>query len=193
MALTPPGDRHGSGLYIASKGRCSVIVDTDGDDVADREVEVAEGWKAITHAIDALGVAVAKDGSVYFGIGCEDFTNAYLLDKTGKAHYDLKGDRGTIQRVSPDFQTRETVATGVRFPVALAFNRRGDLFATDQEGATWLSNGNPFDELLADPSVEGTADSPGIRNISTPSSTNLRCSTTARSTNRPAASPSMNR
>lgn len=148
MALTPPGDRHGTGLYIASKGRCSVIVDTDGDDVADREVVVAEGWKAITHAIDALGVAVAKDGSVYFGIGCEDFTNAYLLDKTGKAHYDLKGDRGTIQRVSPDFQTRETVATGVRFPVALAFNRRGDLFATDQEGATWLSNGNPFDELL---------------------------------------------
>ena len=151
MALTPPGDRHGSGLFVASKGKCSVLVDTDGDDMADREVVVAEGWKAIPHAVDALGVAVAKDGSVYFGIGSEDFTNAYLLDNAGKAHYDLKGERGTIQRILPDFQSREMVATGIRFPVALAFNRRGDLFATDQEGATWLPNGNPFDELLADP------------------------------------------
>jgi len=30
----------------------------------------------------------------------------------------------------------------------LAFNAAGDLFCTDQEGATWLPNGNPFDELL---------------------------------------------
>src|SRR5262249_31774710 len=32
--------------------------------------------------------------------------------------------------------------------VGLAFNREHDLFATDQEGATWLPNGNPLDELL---------------------------------------------
>jgi putative heme-binding domain-containing protein len=50
--------------------------------------------------------------------------------------------------VSPDFAKREIVATGVRFTVALGFNRKGDLFATDQEGATWLANGNPLDELL---------------------------------------------
>ena len=66
----------------------------------------------------------------------------------GKAHYDVKSERGTILRVSPDFKTREIVCTGIRFPVALAFNSKGDLFATDQEGATWLPNGNPFDELL---------------------------------------------
>ena len=30
----------------------------------------------------------------------------------------------------------------------MAFNTNGDLFCTDQEGATWLPNGNPFDELL---------------------------------------------
>jgi glucose/arabinose dehydrogenase len=59
-----------------------------------------------------------------------------------------KGERGTIQKVSPDFSRRETVCTGIRFPVALAFNAAGDLFCTDQEGATWLPNGNPLDELL---------------------------------------------
>ena len=98
--------------------------------------------------MDALGVALDKDGSVYFGLGTADYTNAYLIDKEGQAHYDLKSERGTILKVSPDFSKREIVCTGIRFPVGLAFNRDGDLFATDQEGATWLPNGNPFDELL---------------------------------------------
>ena len=57
-------------------------------------------------------------------------------------------ERGTIQRVSPDFSKRETICTGIRFAVGLPFNRQGDLFCTDQEGATWSPNGNPLDELL---------------------------------------------
>ncbi|PYK98561.1 MAG: hypothetical protein DME19_12065, partial [Verrucomicrobia bacterium] len=32
-------------------------------------------------------------------------------------------------------------------PFALAFNKAGDLFNTDQEGETWMPNGNPLDEL----------------------------------------------
>jgi gamma-glutamyltranspeptidase len=51
-------------------------------------------------------------------------------------------------RVSPDFKSRSIVATGIRFPVAIRLNSAGDLFCTDQEGATWLPNGNPLDELL---------------------------------------------
>jgi putative heme-binding domain-containing protein len=148
MALTPPGYPRGNGVFVASKGKVSLIVDVDGDERADREIVVAEGWKEIPQAVDALGVAVASDGSLYFGLGTADYTNAYLKDAQGKAHYDLKSERGTIVRVSPDFRSREIVATGIRFPVGLAFNREGDLFATDQEGATWLPNGNPFDELL---------------------------------------------
>ena len=73
----------------------------------------------------------------------------YQVDKqTGKSRYNINSARGTIQKLSPDWQRRETVATGVRFTVCLAFNAAGDLFCTDQEGATWLPNGNPFDELL---------------------------------------------
>src|SRR4029077_12639279 len=67
---------------------------------------------------------------------------------TCQSRYDLKSERGTILKVSSDFKSREIVCTGIRFPVALAINALGDLFCTDQEGATWLSNGNPFDELL---------------------------------------------
>lgn len=148
MALTPPKYPHGQGVFVPNKGKLSLIVDADGDDRADKEVVIARGWKEIAQAVDALGVALDKDGHIYFGLGTADFANAYLKTKDGKALYDIRSDRGTIQKLSPDFRKRQTVCTGIRFPVGLAFNRHGDLFATDQEGATWLPNGNPFDELL---------------------------------------------
>ena len=150
MALLPKNDPRGDGLFVASKAKLSLILDRDRDGVAEEELVVASGWKETFHGVDTLGVAMdPRDGSVYFSIGCENFANAYLIDPaTGRSNFDLAGERGTIQRVSPDLSTRETVATGVRFACALAFNRHGDLFATDQEGATWLPNGNPLDELL---------------------------------------------
>jgi len=148
MAVTPPGYAAGRGVFVASKGKVSLLLDADGDHRAEKEIVVATGWKPLPHQVDALGVAVDRDGSVYFGLGTTNFTNAYLTDGSGNAKYDLKDERGTILKVSPDFSKRQVVCTGIRFPVGLAFNRHGDLFATDQEGATWLPNGNPFDELL---------------------------------------------
>lgn len=143
MALTPPNYPHGEGVIVASKGKVSLILGNE------KEVIVADGWKEIAPNVDAIGVALdPKDGSVYFGRGTGDYANAYRVDKDGKAHYDLKGEYGTVIRVAPDFKSREVIATGVRFAIGLHFNRHGDLFASDQEGATWLPNGNPFDELL---------------------------------------------
>ncbi|MBL9124959.1 MAG: hypothetical protein JNG90_15085, partial [Planctomycetaceae bacterium] len=148
-ALSLPGDERGRGLYVAAKSRCVLILDSDGDHRADRELTVAEGWPPTSVSVDALGIDVdPQTGAVYFGLGCADYTNAYLVDSAGKSHYDIQSERGTILRVAPNFQSREVVATGIRFPVAIRFNRAGDLFCTDQEGATWLPNGNPFDELL---------------------------------------------
>ncbi|MDB6029339.1 MAG: hypothetical protein JWM68_5562 [Verrucomicrobiales bacterium] len=147
MALTPPNYPKGRGVFVPSKGKLSLIVDTNADDVADEEIIVAKGWNELPHGVDALGVAVDKDNSIYFGLGTVNFASAYLIEN-GKSHYDLKNEHGTIMKVAPDFSKREIVCTGIRFPVALAFNGSGDLFCTDQEGATWLPNGNPLDELL---------------------------------------------
>src|SRR5205814_9048975 len=120
MALTPPGYKYGDGLFVAAKGKCSLIVDTDKDGTADKEIVVAEGWKEIQHGVDALGMAVdPRDGSVYFGLGSANFTNPYLLGKEGTAGYSLKSERGTILRVSPNFNSREIVAPGIRFPVGI--------------------------------------------------------------------------
>jgi putative heme-binding domain-containing protein len=149
MDLTPPGYRHGDGVFVASKGKVSLIADTDHDGKADKETVIAEGWKELPHGVDALGVAFDKrDGSVYFGIGTTSFTGPYLVGRDGEAKYSLKDEHGAILRIAPDLKSREIVATGIRFPVAIRFAPNNDLFCSDQEGATWLPNGNPFDELL---------------------------------------------
>ena len=148
LLLTPPGYAKGNGVFVPNKGKVSLIVDTNGDDKADEEIIVAQGWKEIFTTVDALGIAMDKDGNIYFGLGVANFADAYQIDKEGKSVYDINSDNGTIQKVSADFSKRKTVCTGIRFPVAMAFNHEGDLFCTEQEGATWLPNGNPLDELL---------------------------------------------
>lgn len=153
MAVTPPGDPRGEGVFVVSVGRVVFIPDADGDGRGDREQVIAEGWPAPQVSAggvsDAMGAALAPDGSLFFGLGSADFTNAYLVDPAGNSRYDAGGERGTIQRISPDFSSRTTVCSGIRFPYGMACDASGQLFCTDQEGATWLPNGNPFDELHA--------------------------------------------
>jgi len=139
------------GLYIASQGRVIRLRDK-GDGTAELET-VTKDWvppnSAAGSNLDAIGIAVGRDGSIYFGLGCDAWNRAYRVNKeTGLSEYDLHSERGTVLKVSRDWKTREVVCTGMRFPVGMAFNAAGDLFTTDQEGATWLPNGNPFDELL---------------------------------------------
>jgi putative heme-binding domain-containing protein len=138
------------GLYIASRGRVLRLRDK-GDGTGEPET-IASGWVtpaiAAGSSLDAVGAAVDQSGNVYFGLGADAWSNPYRLDTNGHSSYNVYSVRGTIQKLSPDWKTRETICTGVRFTVSLAINAGGDLFATDQEGATWLANGNPFDELL---------------------------------------------
>jgi len=149
MDLTPVGYKHGNGVCVVSKARCVLILDTDGDDRADKEIEVAGGWKENFVQVDGVGVAFhPEDGSIYFGRGTFNFTDPLLFDKEGKPKYKLTDESGVVIRAAPDFKSRKVVATGIRFPIGMRFNRDGDLFVTDQEGATWVPNGNPFDELL---------------------------------------------
>ncbi|HCN28429.1 MAG TPA: heme-binding protein [Verrucomicrobiales bacterium] len=139
------------GLYIASRGR--IIHLRDRGDGTSELLTVTGGWLPPTAAagsnLDAIGLAVDRNGQIYFGLGVDAWNGAYRVDKdTGVSRYNPFSERGTIIRLSPDWKRRDIIATGLRFPVSLAFNAAGDLFCSDQEGATWLPNGNPFDELL---------------------------------------------
>jgi len=143
MVLAPEG------VYVSSHGKVSLLRDTDGDGKADREEIVANGWPPTDVAsggVDATAVTLDKQGNLYFGLIAADYSNPYRV-KDGVSHYDFGGKRGTIQKVSRDRKSMVTIATGVRVPYTLAFNKAGDLFFTDQEGETWCPNGNPLDEL----------------------------------------------
>ena len=133
----------------------SVIKDKDKDGKAETEEIITKNWieprvftGTTATGVDAFGIASDPNGNVYFALGAADFTRAYMVDSVNNSHYDIKSQRGTILKVAKGSSKRKIFCTGTRFPVAMAFNGNGDLFATDQEGATWLPNGNPFDELL---------------------------------------------
>ena len=137
------------GIYVSSHGKVSRLRDTDGDGRADKEEIVASGWPPTDVAsggVDATGVTFDKEGNLYFGLIAADYSNPYRV-KDGVSHYDPQGKRGTIQKLSRERKSMETIATGVRVPYTLAFNKAGDLFFTEQEGETWCPNGNPLDEL----------------------------------------------
>jgi len=138
------------GLYIPVKGRIVRLRDT-GKGYGELET-VFSDWKLPARfggtAIDAIGITVDHGGTIYFGLGSDDWTSAYRPDpNTGKSLYRRESERGSIVKVTPD-GTKEILCSGLRFTVDLAINKHGDLFCTEQEGATWLPNGNPFDELL---------------------------------------------
>jgi putative heme-binding domain-containing protein len=145
-------------LYVLRRHALIRYSDSAGTGIPDGATTVAGGWNdplvdqdpLYTHrrVDDALGLAVAPDGTAYVSMGAANYANPYLVDKqSGSAHLDLARRRGCVLRIAPGGRP-EIFATGVRFLVGMHFNGAGDLFATDQEGATWIPNGNPFDELL---------------------------------------------
>ncbi|HEV2294733.1 MAG TPA: PQQ-dependent sugar dehydrogenase [Tepidisphaeraceae bacterium] len=136
-------------LYVSSQAKVSVLRDKDGDGRADAEQILASGWPktdAASGGVDATALTLDAQGNVYFGLLCANYANPYRV-KDGRSQYDVGSERGTIQKMAADGSGRHTISTGIRVPYALAFNKTGDLFLTDQEGETWLPGGNPLDEL----------------------------------------------
>jgi putative heme-binding domain-containing protein len=149
---------HNGDLYVCRKRHIARHHDADGDGVPETDEIAATGWHDDAgdsdnlylrrRVDDAMGLAVAADGTLYVSVGAANFSNAYQVDSSGASHLDLARHHGVVLKISPDGKQHEIVATGARFITSMALSRDGDLFATDQEGATWLPNGNPSDELL---------------------------------------------
>ena len=132
--------------------------DRDGDGVPETREVFAKGFDdpALAKASyllhrrvdNAMAVAFGPDGALYITMGSAAYRNPYWTDaKTGVNHYSTDQRRGCLLRITPDGKV-EQLASGLRYIMSLQWNRHGDLFATEQEGATWVPNGNPLDELL---------------------------------------------
>ncbi len=148
----------GDSVFVMFRNEVARFRDTDGDGVPDKHETAITGWDdpAIANnplflhrRVDfAMGLVIAPDGSYYLCMGNAAYNNGYMVDKDGQSHYSRSNPRGCVLHISADGTKVDRIATGVRYVMSLQFNRHGDLFASDQEGATWLPNGNPFDELL---------------------------------------------
>lgn len=142
--------------------------DTNGDGVPDKRETVVKGWDDPTLQNDpllmhrrvdsAMAIAEGPDDSWYITMGSANPGNGYWQKaegdvwapdavKTGPPAYSPDKRRGCLLHISKNGNV-EQLASGLRYIMSLQWDQHDELFATDQEGATWLANGNPFDELL---------------------------------------------
>ena len=101
---------------------------------------VADGWGYTSDYHDwAVGLERDADGCYYMALPCQQ-------DDRSEAAAKLRGHALKLvpyQSIeSPRAFRIETISAGLRFPMGLALNSSGDLFATDNQG-----NYNPFNEL----------------------------------------------
>ncbi len=143
-------------LYTVLTNEVVRFRDTDGDGVPDTRETVIKnfddpelvkaGYLMHRRVDSSMAIGFGPDDALYVTMGNGAPTNAYWTDKAGP-HYSTTRRRGSLLRLGEDGKV-EQLATGLRYIMSLQWNRHGDLFGTDQEGATWVPNGNPFDELL---------------------------------------------
>ena len=124
----------GPDLLLATKPEIVRLRTTAAGHSADSFEVVASGWGFSADYHDwTTGLVRDADGSLYVGLGSD-------YSQKGR---DAKNDRwrGTVLRVNTDGEIAP-VAYSMRFPMGLAFDARGQLFVTDNQGVQ-----NTFNEL----------------------------------------------
>jgi len=124
----------GSDVLVAHKPEVLRLRDSDGDGRADMSQVLASGWGFSDDYHDwTSGLTRDSAGNLYVGLGSDYSQNKRAADNDRW--------RGTILKIDPAGHI-EPIAFSMRFPMGLAFDSRGRLFATDNQGVQ-----NTFNEL----------------------------------------------
>jgi cytochrome c2 len=126
---------------VATKTAVLRLWDEDGDQRAERIETVASGWG---HTVDyhdwTVGLPSDGQGGYYVGLACEQDKRSLAAARWRGTVLRLTAPAGGVP-LGGRFGIK-LVSGGHRFPMGLARNRAGELFATDNQG-----NFNPFNEL----------------------------------------------
>jgi putative membrane-bound dehydrogenase-like protein len=115
----------GNDLYVASLGTISVLRDQNGDLRSDDRRDIVTGLPVRLYPLHQNnGLAFGPDGRLYFGLG-----------STHNQEPEEDSITASILSVKPDGSDLQVVARGIRNAYDIAFNRAGDLFATENQPA----------------------------------------------------------
>ena len=124
----------GRGLIVSHKPEVILLQDTDGDGRADRRSVVASGWGFNDNYHDwSSGLIRDPQGNMFLGLGSD------YSQKTRPANQDRW--RGGVIKVDRSGQVTP-LGMSMRYPMGLAMDRNGNLFATDNQGVQ-----NTFNEI----------------------------------------------
>ena len=130
----------GDTLLVAHAPLLTALRDTDGDGRADQRIDLVRGLGPQNPAFNGYndhvisGIRLGMDGFVYVPFGDKGIPAAVGSDgKTLRVH------GGGVLRVRPDGTDLELVASGLRNPLSVAINGRGDTFAygNDDDSKQW--------------------------------------------------------
>jgi mono/diheme cytochrome c family protein len=115
--------------------------DDDGDGRAERSEVVADGWGMTEDYHDwAVGLPRDPDGNYIIALPCQqddrdEAAAAYRGQALRLLPRDPTPDNPRLFRIEP-------ISAGLRFPMGIALNRKGAIFASDNQG-----NYNPYNEI----------------------------------------------
>jgi putative heme-binding domain-containing protein len=125
---------HERELFVGTAQEIRAYLDENGDGKADRDRTVLKLPCTSDPQDWTLALCVGPDGFLYANISTDSYNPSPAPDP--------QGWRGSLLRVSRDGGTVEKFASGLRFAPGLAFDGKGQLFFSDNEGG-----GNPSEEL----------------------------------------------
>lgn len=125
-------------LYVSSRGQINTLRDTNGDGVADENTIILDNLFSLDIQHSNNGIAFGPDGKLYIAIGGPRVGQLELQAQTywyeGQARDDWQF-AGVLQ-VDADGKNPKLFARGLRNPYAIAFDAKGNLYATDNGDET---------------------------------------------------------
>lgn len=117
-------------IYVLQKHELTLLLDHDGDQLIDEYHAITNKWLATSNFHEFAFGLEYKAPYLYLAL-------ATAIKRGGVAESNQVPDRGKILKVHKDTGEITFIASGLRTPNGLSFDKRGRLFVTDNQG-DWL-------------------------------------------------------